>query len=406
MECKACIIGSLVCRGPGKFQRQRTWSARDKQTVTNNSFFDETTEQSLVKATIVEKYFDSWAGIIIGAQKARPDCGEDRIGYVDLFAGPGRYRDGASSTCLRVLEKAIAKPEYAARLVTIFNDKDAENVRSLESAINALPGIEALRHRPVVWHEEVGDNIAQDFARINTIPLLAFVDPWGYKGLTLNLVSAFLKNWGCDCIFFFNYSRINAGLSNPRVHEHMCALFGDERADRLSIELDPLSPPERASRIINELSMALKHYGYPYVLPFGFKNDTGRRTTHHLILVTRHFKGYDVMKGIMATASSEAEQGVPSFSFVPANGLRQGLLFDLNQPLEELQQHLLVDFAGQRVSMRHIYERHGVDRPFIARNYKEALCTLEAAGKITADPPAAKRRKGTFADSVLVTFRK
>jgi hypothetical protein len=26
-------------------------------------------DQSVVKATIVEKYFDAWAGIIIGAQK-------------------------------------------------------------------------------------------------------------------------------------------------------------------------------------------------------------------------------------------------------------------------------------------------------------------------------------------------
>jgi three-Cys-motif partner protein len=374
--------------------------------MADSSFFDETTQPSLVKATIVEKYFDSWAGIIIGARKSRPDRGENRIGYVDLFAGPGRYKDGARSTCLRVLEKAIAKPEYAERLVTIFNDKDEENVRSLESAIKSLPGVGNLKYKPVIWHEEVGDKIAQDFARINTIPLLAFVDPWGYKGLTLNLVNAFLKGWGCDCIFFFNYLRINAGLGNPKVHEHMCALFGAQRAARLRVELGPLSPPERASRIINELSMALKQYGYRFVLPFGFKNDSGRRTTHHLILVTKHFKGYDVMKEIMAAASSETEQGVPSFSFVPASGLQQGLLFDLNQPLNELQQHLLADFAGQRLTMRQIYERHSVDRPFIARNYKEALCTLENAGKITAEPPAEKRRKETFADDVVVSFRK
>jgi len=39
--------------------------------------------------------------------------------------------------------------------------------------------------------------------------------------------------WGCDCVFFFNYNRINAGINNPGVKKHMDALFGEERADAL-----------------------------------------------------------------------------------------------------------------------------------------------------------------------------
>ena len=66
------------------------------------------------------------------------------------------------------------------------------------------------------------------------MPILAFIDPWGYKGLTLRLVDAFLKDWGCDCLFFFNYGRINAGLSNPMVHAHMAALFGEHQAQQRS----------------------------------------------------------------------------------------------------------------------------------------------------------------------------
>lgn len=34
-----------------------------------NDFFDEQSSQSLVKATIVEKYFTVWAKVIIGTQK-------------------------------------------------------------------------------------------------------------------------------------------------------------------------------------------------------------------------------------------------------------------------------------------------------------------------------------------------
>ena len=47
-------------------------------------FFDEITEQSRMKAKIVEYYFDAWANIIVGSQKARPNMTQ-RIGYFDLL---------------------------------------------------------------------------------------------------------------------------------------------------------------------------------------------------------------------------------------------------------------------------------------------------------------------------------
>jgi hypothetical protein len=54
--------------------------------------------------------------------------------------------------------------------------------------------------------------------------------------------------------------------------------------------------------------------------------------------------------------------------------------------------------------MRKIYEEHSVDRPFLARHYKEALIKLEAKDAIAADPPSPLRRKNTFADHVSVSF--
>lgn len=365
-----------------------------------DSFFDESREQSMVKAEIVEQYFDAWAGIITGTQD-RFQRGEKRIAYVDLFAGPGQYKDGTISTPLRVLQKAIAKPEYAARLVTIFNDKDEDNVRTLEQAIHQLPGISSLRYAPEVWNQEVGDEIARRFVRMRTIPSLAFIDPWGYRGLSLHLVNTFVKDWGCDCIFFFNYNRINAGLSNPSVHEHMCALFGEARARNLAERLEPMSPPEREATIVNELALALKQAGARYVLPFCFKSETGKRTTHHLVLVTKGFKGYDVMKGIMARASSPAERGVPSFVYCPAVDRQQTFLFELNRPLDDLRAMLLTTFAGQTLTMRKIYEQHSVDRPYLAKHYRDVLAVLEREQVIATQ--GRKSNRG-FSDDLLVTF--
>jgi three-Cys-motif partner protein len=320
---------------------------------------------------------------------------------VDLFAGPGRYKDGALSTPLRVLEKAINDPLLADRLVAIFNDKDPVYASALRKSIEELPGIDRLRHRPDIWNEEVGDQIAQFFAQVSTIPILAFIDPWGYKGLTLKLVDAFLKDWGCDCIFFFNYARINAGLNNPFVQQHMAALFGSERANELRRELEPMTPARREATIVNALAMALKSFGHRYVLPFCFKNERGTRTTHHLILVAKHFKGYEVMKDIMAKSSSSHEQGVPSFSYSPASDPQQHFLFALNRPLDDLRDMLLRELAGRTLSAREIYEEHSVDRPYTAKNYKELLAKLEREGVITTE--GRKVARG-FADHIRVTF--
>src|SRR5208282_618882 len=95
---------------------------------------------------------------------------------------------------------------------------------------------------------------------------------WGYKGLSLKLVDAVLKDWGCDCIFFFNYNRVNMGLGNQYVKEHMDALFGEEGARGLRSRLEALSPADRELAIVEELCEALGESGSRYVLPFGFRN--------------------------------------------------------------------------------------------------------------------------------------
>lgn len=371
----------------------------------SNNFFNEQTEQSLVKATIVAKYFDAWASVIIATQKRYPNQ-HQKIAYIDLFAGRGRYDDGSQSTPLKIIQNAISKPDIRNRLVTLFNDKDEENAQSLEKAISAIPNVSALKYKPEIRNEEVGEEIVKMFESMTLIPTLFFVDPWGYKGLSLRLVNSVLKDWGCDCIFFFNYNRINMGLSNPMVKQHMDALLGEERANELRPRLVNASPKERELMIVEELCQAIKSYSNRFTLPFRFKDELGKRTSHHLIFVSKNFRGYEIMKEIMAKESSNSEQGVPSFEYSPADFLpKQSLLFQLTRPLDDLRDMLTTIFAGRSLSMQSLYEIHSIDTPYIKSNYKEVLKKLENDGKIVANKPnGAKRRPGTFADDVIATF--
>lgn len=367
--------------------------------MTNSNFFDESKEQSLVKAEIVAKYFWAWAKVIIPHAKKR----DSKIAYVDLFCGPGRYKDGSKSTPLLILERALADRDMAEMLVTVFNDLNSDNTQSLQQAIDSLPDISKLRNKPTVLNEEVGEKIIKALEPIISLPTLYFIDPWGYKGLSLNLIASSIMNWGCDCLFFFNYNRINMGLNNAAVEEHMNALFGKERSDRLRQQLQFIEPYQRELTIVENLCEALKEIGGTYPLPFRFKNDEGTRTSHHLIFVSKNVLGYSIMKEIMAKESSSSEQGVSCFEYNPATNYYP-LLFELAQPLDELENMLLNDFAGCILRMEDIYNKHHVGRRYIKKNYKDALLKLEQQGRITANPSSPPRRRNTFGDDVIVTF--
>lgn len=372
--------------------------------MSTDTFFEESTPQSQVKSAIVSKYFDGWSKIMIGAQNKYPQHNDgNKIAYIDLFAGPGRYDDGTVSTPLLVLDKAIQDEDLQKRLVTMFNDKDKSNAQTLGKAIENMPGVEALKYPPQVTNHEVGTDIIEKFETVRFVPTLFFIDPWGYKGLSLRLVDSVLKDWGCDCLFFFNYNRINMVLQNDAVREHVNALFGEEKADILRLKIGSLSPQERELTIIEDLCQAIRDIGPQYVLPFRFRNDRGIRTSHHLIFISKHTKGYELMKDIMARESSDSQQGVASFEYSPASN-RQPLLFEYSRPLDDLGDLLLRDFAGKRLKMVDIYQQHNVNTPFVERNYKDALKLLEDQGKITASPPKSERRRNTFAARVLVTF--
>src|SRR4028119_718674 len=371
--------------------------------MADSSFFDESRDNSLVKAEIVAKYFWAWAKVIIPTSKKR----SNKIAYIDLFSGPGCYQDGSKSTPLLILERAIADPDMSQMLVTLFNDKNSNHTQSLKQAIASIPDIGRLRHEPIVLNKEVGEEIFQAIQQINNnVPTLFFVDPWGYKGLSLKLIRSLIKGWGCDCIFFFNYNKINPGLNNPKVKEHMNSLFGQDRVDSLRTELK-MPPEQRESIIVNAICQALKDVGGSHVQDFCFKNVSGSRTSHYLIFVSKDKLGHSIMKDIMAKKSSIFTQGVPSFEYNQSQAPIQLSLFD-SQPLDDLENMLLNEFAGQTLTMEQIYNQHHVGKRYISKNYKEALKKLEQQGKIIADPPASQRRKQkgeiTFGEQVRVSF--
>lgn len=368
--------------------------------IQKEAFFDEQTGASKLKADIVSKYFSGWANVM-----ASQDA--EKIAYLDLFSGPGRYEDGNLSTPLLVIEKTLThfNPKVCKKVALTFNDADPDNIEKLERELTNYPGIEKLKYQPATFNLEVDEDIVKGFENTAQVPTLSFVDPWGYKGLSLPLIKALVKDWGCDCIFFFNYRRINPGIENPALEKPISLLFTEDVLNDLRGEIRDKEPHLREKIILRKVGEVFKEWGMEFVLPFPFKNERGTRTIHYLIFVTKHVLGHDIMKEIMGRASSYHPQGVPSFEYNPAAAkTAQYQLFELEKPLDELKEMLLDDFAGMTLTMQEIFDNHHVGRRYVEKNYRKALLELETENRIKTNRVKRKARKGTFPGDMVVKF--
>lgn len=101
------------------------------------------------------------------------------------------------------------------------------------------------------------------------------------------------------------------------------------------------------------------------------------------------------MKEIMSTESTSTDQGVASFTYCPADK-DTPLLFEFQRPLDDLEEMLQDEYAGDTVSAYDIYRKHSVDRPYLKRHYKAILMNMEQSGKVCVFDPQKKDARKTL----------
>lgn len=370
--------------------------------MTPDDFFEEgPSKSSLVKIRIVVKYFRAWATIMVPKTRGL-------LCYADLYAGEGAYAGGTPSVPLEIVEAASKDADLSQRLVTIFNDRDEDTVALLRQAIDSCAGVDKLTHRPKVLKYEVGRDDRKILSELPArAPRVTFLDPFGYKGLSMDLVKALTTPPKSECIMLFNTNRIVAAVSNKRVQETMSCLFGPAAFARMRKHIDALSGLPREKAILEEVKHAFREQNLQFVLAFRFPKEHLTRTSHHLIHGCKHRRGYDIMKDVMQREASRVGAGAVLFEYDPKNELQPRLL-EHESHLGDLRRELAGTFAGRTLAMVEVYEQHHVDRPWVKRDYKQALSRMEEEGHLRAKPPRGQRRlrngEPTFADDVVVTF--
>ena len=203
----------------------------------------------------------------------------------------------------------------------------------------------------------------------------------------MDLINELISNSGSDCIFFFNYNRINMALSsNTKFDEHLKSLFGEERTAKLKEQLANLPANQREPIVLNALVDALCENKSNYVLPFKFYSTEKLRTSHFIIFVTKHPTACKIMKQIMYSNSARDADGVATFSFEDSRnfgaGHEQICLFD--RPIEDLEKEILKKYHNKTAMVGQLCEAVDCDfsNHFVSKNVKEVLKKLETEGKL------------------------
>jgi three-Cys-motif partner protein len=288
----------------------------------------------------VVDYFLAWANVLARNRT---------VGYADLFAGPGRYKNGEKSIPLLIAERVIADERLRKYIRLWFNEGDADYAKQLAENVRALPGIDSLAHSPTFTSKIVNKSFAKHRF---SIPTLVFADPCGYKGLSLQLIANALQGFGNDCLFFFNYRRINMKLSYPAMDESVDEFFESDRAHALRQEIETLKPRAREDAVLKAIRAAIREAGGIPVV-FAFRSREGGGTSHHLVFASKHKKGAGIMKRIMNDCSSDVIDGIGSWDHDPKDAASQNLT--LFSPLEEVCDFDLLSITGRGSRRNPIY---------------------------------------------------
>lgn len=346
------------------------------------AFFDGAPrDSSRVKRQIVTEYFVYYMRVMARNGKT--------AGHVDLFAGPVIYGGGEESIPMVICRSVVADERLRTSVKLWFNEGDSLNFEKLKGNIGAIPGMDTLKHAPRITSDVVSDAFAPRLERMRT-PSFIFADPCGYKGLSLRLIASALKPFGNDCVFFFNYNRINMKISYEVMNESINDFFEKARADRIRMEIANIrSPQDREEVILAAVTKALMEEAGAYSSVFGFRTRENGGTSHHLIYATKNPSALSQMKRIYTKASSDKGDGVGSLDYDPRDF--QPNTRSLFSPLEEVRQRLLQVFHGKTLTFAELIRQETEETRFTDTAYRNSLLELEAEGRVMMDPPAEKR---------------
>ncbi|SDM23591.1 three-Cys-motif partner protein [Nonomuraea maritima] len=349
------------------------------------------------KHQMLSRYLDGWFPIL--------SRWNGRILFLDGFAGRGRYNDGSEGSPLIALRRLIQHRHFEnmrdREFVFLFIEADADN------AVNLQKEIDLLKAEYAPWPHNIKTHVQNDrFDKsaesiINTLreqkrnlaPTFAFVDPFGYSGLPMDLLTDLLAHPCTEVFVNFMVGHVQRFITRDGQERAMRSLFGMDVRDVLngySVDADRVEHLREV--YVRQLR---EQVGFNFVQSFAMANSTGN-IGYYLFHGTRHQLGVKLMKDAM-------------WKVDPGAGCRfsdrlagQDVLFTPEPDLRPLSEAILQHFAGTRsVPVSEIEWYAILETPYRETHVRPVLRPLEKHSAIKVNRPPGKRQ---FADGVTIDF--
>jgi three-Cys-motif partner protein len=344
------------------------------------------------KHVILENYLKAWFPILFKW--------EDKIIYLDGFAGPGLYAGGEIGSPVIALKTALEHKlsERFKEIIFFFIEKDKKRAEVLSSVLKEkfpnLPKnikyvIKSSEFAPTL--EQVLDELEQRGAKL--APTFAFLDPFGFSGFPMKLIGRMMRYDKCEVLITFMVGFVRRFLDEwrePALNElyatdewkKACDMKEEERVNFLLKLYENQLKTVGGAKYVRSFEMIGPHHQVIYYLVFG----------------TKHPKGLEVMKEAMWRVDPRG-----TYRFSDITDVNQIYMIDYQDTPHWVPQAALKvyeAFKGKTVSENEICQFVITDTPFIYR--KAILKWLEQNKKII--DVTVRRRKFSYPDGCRITF--
>ncbi|MXW25862.1 MAG: three-Cys-motif partner protein TcmP [Dehalococcoidia bacterium] len=345
------------------------------------------------KHSILRRYLQGYYPKMASAQR--------RLVFVDGFAGPGEYVGGKPGSPVIALDTLTGHNQFPrwsdTEFLFLFIEEDAARFELLSSTLAARedPANVRVATRCGSFQEHMTD-VLDRLGTNRLAPAFVMVDPFGVKGLPLDLLRRLAKFPKTELLVSFMYESISRWHSQPNYEVALDELFG--RPDWRDAE--GLEGEEKKAFLSGLYATQLQGIGMDYVRLFEM-GDAGNRTEYFLAFGTHSHHGLRVMKNAMWTVD---RTGGVKFSDFTAPDPGQGVLFEPEPNYPQLRALLHPKFAGEgQVPIEEIDCFVLTETAFLEKHGKTVLREDEAAGSVKIHRPSG-RRKNYLNEGTVVTF--
>jgi three-Cys-motif partner protein len=296
----------------------------------------------------------------------------------------------------------MLRPHKWAEINFLFIEKDPERAEILRQVLaEKFPALPDKINYTVISDEfeptvrELLEQLEKE--RKKLAPCFAFIDPFGFTGFSMDLLSKLLSQDKCEVLITFMAGFVRRFLDELR-EPALDSLFGTEDwRDIRDISGD------RAKHLLELYEKQLKEQcGVEFSRSFEMIGSKGQ-IIYNMVFGTKHWLGLKVMKEAMWRVDKRGE-----YVFSDRLGRAQTFLMDYQDEkiwVPEAAEVVYKQFKGRAVSVKDIEKYVIIETKFIFRKAILKHIEVDTPERIKrVSVPGKQRRKGSFLDEAIVHF--